>query len=147
MKTYQECVREYDDWIPHRADLYMLGFLDAIAFVFDKHRAQVIKDVQAYRSERDYEEDETSEALPSIQRRPSDRDPIYERMTGNDVQHAPRSTPCLDPWPPRLGGSQPSSKLCLRTSLRSAASPASSINGSVIQLPGCMSVRVPHFRG
>jgi hypothetical protein len=76
MKTYQECVREYDDGIPHRADLYMLGFLDAIAFVFDKHRAQVIKDVQAYRSERDYEEDETSEALLSIQRRQSDRDPI-----------------------------------------------------------------------
>ena len=76
MKTYQECVREYDDSIPHRADLYMRGFLDAIAFVFDKHRAQVIKDVQAYRSERDYEEDETSEALPSIQRRQSDRDPI-----------------------------------------------------------------------
>ena len=30
MKTYQECVREYDDSIPHKADLYMLGFLDAI---------------------------------------------------------------------------------------------------------------------
>jgi len=76
MKTYQESIREYDDSIPHRADLYMWGFLDAIAFVFDKHRAQVIKDVQAYRSERDYEEDETSEALPSIQRRPSDYDPL-----------------------------------------------------------------------
>ena len=76
MKTYQECVREYDESIPHRADLYVLGFLDAIAFVFDKHRAQVIKDVQAYRSERDYEEDETSEALPSIRRRPSDHDPL-----------------------------------------------------------------------
>jgi len=54
----------------------MRGFLDAIAFVFDRHRAQVIKDVQAYRSERNYEEDETSEALPSIQRRPSDYDPL-----------------------------------------------------------------------
>jgi hypothetical protein len=76
MKTYQECVREYDDSIAHRADLYMLGFLDAIAFVFDKPRAQVIKDVKAYRSERDYEEDDTSEAPPSIQRRPTDCDPI-----------------------------------------------------------------------
>jgi len=75
MKTYQECVRECDDSIPHRPDLYMLGFLDAITFVFDKDRAQVIKDVQACRSERDYEEDETSEALLSIRRRPSDRDP------------------------------------------------------------------------
>jgi len=76
MKSYQECVREYDDSIPHRADLYMRGFLDAIAFVFDKHLAQVINDVEAYRSERDYEEDETSETHPSIQRRQSDRDPI-----------------------------------------------------------------------
>lgn len=76
MKTYQESIREYDDSVPHRADLYMRGFLDAIAFVFDRHRAQVIKDVQTYRSERNYEEDETSEALPSIQRRPSDYDPL-----------------------------------------------------------------------
>jgi hypothetical protein len=76
MKTYQECVREYDDSIPHRADLYMRGFLDAIAFVFDRHRAEVINDVEAYRSERDYEDDETSETRPSIQRRQSDRDPI-----------------------------------------------------------------------
>jgi len=76
MKTYQECVREYDDRIPHRADLYMRGFLDAIAFVFDKHPAQVIQDVQACRSER--EEDEASEALPSIQRGPSDHDPMSE---------------------------------------------------------------------
>ena len=87
MKTYQECVREYDDSIPHRAELYMRGFLDAIAFVFDKHPAQVIQDVQAYRSER--EEDETSEVLPSIQRRQSDRDPIIrgcgEGFTAADV--------------------------------------------------------------
>jgi len=87
MKTYQDCVREYDDSIPHRADLYMLGYLDAIAFVFDKHRAQVIKDVQAYRSERD--DDETSEAFPSIQRGQSDRDSIIrdldEGFTAADV--------------------------------------------------------------
>jgi hypothetical protein len=59
MKTYQECVREYDDSIPHKADLYMRGFLDAIAFVFDKNRAQVFKDVQTYRAECEYEEEET----------------------------------------------------------------------------------------
>ena len=47
MKTYQESIREYDDSVPHRAGLYMLGFIDAIVFVFDKHCAQVIKDVQA----------------------------------------------------------------------------------------------------
>jgi hypothetical protein len=76
VKSFQECVREYDDNLPHKADLYMRGFLDAIAFVFDQHRAKVIKDVQAYRSERDYEEVEKSEALPSIPRRPSDRDPL-----------------------------------------------------------------------
>lgn len=58
MKTYQECVREYDDSIPHKADLYMLGFLDAIAFLFEKDRAQVIRDTQAYRLERNDEEDE-----------------------------------------------------------------------------------------
>jgi len=44
MKTYQECVREFDDNIPHKADLYMLGFLDAVAFIFDEDRAQVIRD-------------------------------------------------------------------------------------------------------
>ena len=37
MKTYQECLREYDDKIPHRSDSYMLGFLDAIAFIFNKN--------------------------------------------------------------------------------------------------------------
>ena len=37
MKTYQECLREYDDKIPHRSDFYMLGFLDAIAFIFNKN--------------------------------------------------------------------------------------------------------------
>ena len=36
MKTYQECVKEYDDKIPHRSDAYMLGFLDTIAFIFNK---------------------------------------------------------------------------------------------------------------
>ena len=58
MKTYQDCVREFDDRIPHQADLYMRGFLDAIAFVFDRHPSQVVRDVQAYRLERNYEEDE-----------------------------------------------------------------------------------------
>jgi hypothetical protein len=59
MKTYQECIKEYDDRIPHRADVYMLGFIDAIAFLFDKTRIQVTKDTQEYRSERVYEEEET----------------------------------------------------------------------------------------
>jgi hypothetical protein len=76
MKTYQECVREYDDSIPHRTDLYMWGFLDAIAFTFDKDRTQVIKDVQAYRSERNYEEEETSESPPSIRLPPGDSAPL-----------------------------------------------------------------------
>ncbi len=58
MKTYQECVREYDDSIPHKPDLYMLGFLDAVAFIFDKDRAQIIRHTQAYRSERNDEEEE-----------------------------------------------------------------------------------------
>jgi hypothetical protein len=58
MKTYQECIRELDARIPHQADPYMGGFLDAIAFVFGKNRAQVVRDVQAYRAERNYEEDE-----------------------------------------------------------------------------------------
>ncbi len=58
MKTYQECVREYDDSIPHRPDLYMLGFLDAIAFIFQKDRAQVIRDTRAYRLERNEEEEQ-----------------------------------------------------------------------------------------
>ena len=73
MKTYQECVREYDDNIPHRDDRYMRGFLDAITFVFNKDRAQVFRDVQAYRSECEREEEETSEALPSIRRPPGER--------------------------------------------------------------------------
>jgi hypothetical protein len=59
MKTYQECVKEYDDNIPHKTDVYMVGFLDAIAFVFDKNRAQVIRDITAYRRERYLEEEET----------------------------------------------------------------------------------------
>jgi len=58
MKTYQECIKEYDDRIPHKADVYMLGFLDAVAFIFDKNRAQVVKDTQECRSERVYEEEE-----------------------------------------------------------------------------------------
>jgi hypothetical protein len=59
MKTYQECVKELDDNIPHKADVYMSGFLDAIAFIFDKSRDQVVNDVQAYRTRRDDEEAET----------------------------------------------------------------------------------------
>jgi len=39
MKTYQECVREYDDKVPHRFDAYMLGFLDVIAFIFNKNQS------------------------------------------------------------------------------------------------------------
>ncbi len=58
MKTYQECVKECDDNIPHKTDVYMGGFLDAIAFVFNKKRAQVIKDITVYRTERNFEEDE-----------------------------------------------------------------------------------------
>jgi hypothetical protein len=59
MKTYQECVKEYDDNIPHKTDVYMVGFLDAVAFVFGKKRAQVIKDITVYRRERQVEEEET----------------------------------------------------------------------------------------
>ena len=59
MKTYQECVREYDDKVPHRSDAYMLGFLDAIAFMFNKTRIQVSQDIQVFRAKRDYEEEET----------------------------------------------------------------------------------------
>jgi hypothetical protein len=59
MKTYQECIKEYDDRVPHKSDAYMLGFLDAIAFRFGKNRIQVVKDTQEYRSERVYEEEET----------------------------------------------------------------------------------------
>ena len=58
MKTYQECVKEYDDKIPHRSDAYMLGVLDTIAFMFSKSRIQVSKDIQAYRTNRFYEEEE-----------------------------------------------------------------------------------------
>jgi hypothetical protein len=60
MKTYQDCVREFDDRIPYQADLYMGGFLDAVAFIFDRDRAHVVRDVQTYRTERNYEEDEDS---------------------------------------------------------------------------------------
>jgi hypothetical protein len=59
MKTYQECVKEYDDKIPHRSDAYMLGFLDTIAFIFNRTRMQVSQDIQAYRNQRYYEEEET----------------------------------------------------------------------------------------
>jgi hypothetical protein len=76
MKTYQECVREYDDHIPHKTDLYTRGFLDAIAFVFDKDRAETLRDVQAYRSECDYEEDEASGAFRSMRRPSNDRDTL-----------------------------------------------------------------------
>jgi hypothetical protein len=75
MKTYLECLREYDDSIPHKPDVYMLGFLDAIAFVFDKSRAQGIKDTEAYRSERDCEEG-TSEAFPLVRRAKDDPEPL-----------------------------------------------------------------------
>ena len=54
---WAEGVREFDANIPHKADLYMLGFLDAVAFIFDKDRAQVIRDTQAYRSERNDDEE------------------------------------------------------------------------------------------
>jgi hypothetical protein len=37
----------------------MLGFIDAVAFIFGKSRTQVIHEVQAYRRERNIEEDET----------------------------------------------------------------------------------------
>ena len=59
MKTYEEYVKEYDEEIPHRSDAYMLGFLDAIAFIFNKNRIQVSQDIQAYRTKRYYEEEET----------------------------------------------------------------------------------------
>jgi len=35
MKTYQECIREYDDNIPHKADLYLWGYLEATLFPLD----------------------------------------------------------------------------------------------------------------
>jgi hypothetical protein len=56
MKTYQDCIKEYDDAVAHRSDVYMLGFLDAVAFIFSKDRTQVVKDAQEYRSERASEE-------------------------------------------------------------------------------------------
>jgi hypothetical protein len=59
MRTYQECIREYDDKIPHRSDAYMLGFLDTIAFIFNKTRIQVSQDIQAYRTMRFQDEEET----------------------------------------------------------------------------------------
>lgn len=59
MKTFQECVRAYDDNIPHKPDAYMLGFVDAVAFIFGKSRTQVIHEAQAYRRERNIEEEET----------------------------------------------------------------------------------------
>ena len=59
MKTYQECIREYDDHIPHKADLYLWGFLEAVAFIFEKDRTEVVRDTQAYRSDRYREEEET----------------------------------------------------------------------------------------
>ena len=59
MKTYQECVKEYDAKIPHRSDAYMLGFLDTIAFIFNKSRNQVSEDIRAYRNKCYYEEEET----------------------------------------------------------------------------------------
>ncbi len=37
MKTYQACVREYYDNVPYKSDAYMLGFLDAVAFMFNKN--------------------------------------------------------------------------------------------------------------
>jgi len=59
MKTYQECIKEYDERVPHRNDVYMLGFLDAVALIFDKNRIQVVKDAEEYRLERVYEEEES----------------------------------------------------------------------------------------
>jgi hypothetical protein len=59
MKIYQDCIREYDDKITHRSDAYMLGFLDTIAFMFNKSRFQVSQDIQAYRTKRYHEEEET----------------------------------------------------------------------------------------
>jgi hypothetical protein len=58
MKTYAECVKEYDDRVAHRPDIYMIGFIDAIAFIFGKNRAQVVKDTQDLRSQRAFEEEE-----------------------------------------------------------------------------------------
>ena len=58
MKTYEEYVKEYDEEIPHRSDAYMLGFLDTIAFIFNKSRIQVSQDIRAYRAKRYYEDDE-----------------------------------------------------------------------------------------
>jgi hypothetical protein len=59
MRTYQDCIKEYDDKVAHRSDAYMLGLLDAIAFIFNKDRAQVVKDTQECRSARAYDEEET----------------------------------------------------------------------------------------
>lgn len=58
MKTYRDCIREFDDGVAHRSDVYMLGFLDAIAFIFGKDRAQVVKDARDCRTERAFEEEE-----------------------------------------------------------------------------------------
>jgi sporulation-control protein spo0M len=76
MKTYQDCIREYDGRIPHKADLHMGGFLDAIVFVFGKHRDQVVRDIQAYRSDRYQEEDEDSDGQASSRRPSNDRDTL-----------------------------------------------------------------------
>jgi len=58
MKTYEEYVKEYDEEITHRSDAYMLGFLDTIAFIFNKSRIQVNQDIRAYRAKRYCEDDE-----------------------------------------------------------------------------------------
>jgi hypothetical protein len=58
MRTFQECVKAYDDNIPHKPDVYMLGFVDAVAFIFGKSRTEIIHDCQEYRRERNIEEEE-----------------------------------------------------------------------------------------
>jgi len=59
MRTYQDCIKHSDDKVAHRSDAYMLGLLDATAFIFNKGRAQVIKDTREFRSARAFEEEDT----------------------------------------------------------------------------------------
>ncbi len=59
MKKSQDCVGAYDNKVPHRSNAYMLGFLDAISFIYNKTRTQVSQDIQAGRTKRYYEEEET----------------------------------------------------------------------------------------
>jgi hypothetical protein len=56
-KTYQDCIRDYDDTIPRKMDAYMADFLNAVALIFEKHKVKMAHDAQEYRSDRIHEEE------------------------------------------------------------------------------------------